>query len=213
MNLSVTRSLLTFSILLGCAAGLVSAADPISVSSRVTRPPEMGEVTWCDVRTKLGTFGFIPPAGWALQPKTAAGSVHLESPDCLTYIDIEFGLTRPAPANTNRIEVWRQTLGQIYDGASVVEDFPCHTSAYPGHAFDLVWSPGKDVQMASRTVMLSCPQGSIRLSLAAHPDKIRDAHHLFGALLTSFSRITSLPPKAAENAASTSGNVANPPKT
>ncbi len=172
----------------GLACGL-GAAETLSLQRRVVNQVEMGLVTWCDVRSRLGAFTFIPPAGWHLQTRADQESLMLHSPDLLTSLEIKFEVSKPGPARSDRVTLLRQGLLKTYPEAVIVEEFPCHTSADPGHAFDLHYAPKKQVEMAVRAVLAPCPQGAVEFHLVARKEKIVESYHVFGAVLTSFSRI------------------------
>jgi hypothetical protein len=193
--LSLSRA----ALLLASVSVNAGAGGAITLETRVVHQIEMGEVTWHDVHSKLGAFSFVPPADWQLQARPAEGRLSLRSPDLLTTIEIRFNGSDAGLATTNRAEALRGGLAGAYPGAVIEEEFPCHTSASPGQAFDLRWKPAKEVEMAARVVLLSCPGGTIEFHLLARPEKIAGSYNLFGALLTSFGRQPfdshSLPPR------------------
>jgi hypothetical protein len=179
--------------LLGLLASLLftrpalAAKDVFELTTRTTRPPEMGEVTWYDLSSRLGDFSFMPPPGWRLQVNKAAKRFSFQAPNLDGQIEVVFAGVNPALLPTPDQEALKQQAQDRFTNSTVREQFTCHTSGFPGHAIDVDWKPAKDVRMAVRLVQVPLPGGTLEFCLTSPPDKAASYRYVLGALLTSFS--------------------------
>lgn len=165
----------------GCLRG-----ETLALRERVLEQPEMGPVTWWEVRSAAGDFALMPPLGWKPQPPPAPGVLRLASPDYTTQLYIEFrkresqAVAGPEPAPL------RRRVEETYPQAVVSEEFESFTGGTAGKAVDVRWRPSPGVEMAARIVEVRFPEGTVEFRLVARPENIQESYHALGALLVSF---------------------------
>jgi hypothetical protein len=187
---------------------VLSGGEPLSVRRRVANQPEMGNVAWCDVRSGLGDYTFLPPSGWDIHARPDQCRLYLVPSNSFVRIEVRFMPPASSPAVAGSTEALREQLQQDYPGLVILDQFNLYTGAAPATAFDLEWKLSKDVRMARRVVFLPAAGGRIEFHLHARPEAIADSYHLFGALLTSFHGAPPRddePPKPESGARSTDG--------
>lgn len=169
-------------------AGFTSAADILELKSRITHPPEMGEVLSFDVSSPLGEFTFRPPLGWKLEANAAARRFTLHSPAYDAHLEVRFAGVNPALTPELKPEDLDQQVAQRFPGASIREHLTSFTSVASGPAFDLDWRAAQGLRVAVRFALVPCPRGTLEFCLTTSPEKFQELLPVMGAVLTSFAK-------------------------
>jgi len=171
------------------AGPALAAKATFQLKSRITYPPEMGEVRCYDITSSLGQFTFRPPADWWLEVKAKACQFTLHSPKDDAHVEVRLAGVNSALSPKPDHDALRRQVLERYRGARVIEQFPVFTSVSQGQAFAMVWNPAKGVRTAIRLALVPCPGGTLEFCLTAAPDAIESHRHVFSALLTSFCEV------------------------
>jgi CheY-like chemotaxis protein len=198
--------------LLSALAGpLVLRAQPFDLVTRAERPPEMGEITVCDLTSPLGGFTFAPPPGWRLQVERSAKLIKLSPADSKAQMELCLAGVNPALTPAVSPDALQKQVLKRFPEAKVVEQFTCSSAGYSGLAFDLTWKAATNVPLMARFASVPCPGGTLEFCLTTSPQEFPNYVPFFGAFLSSLSRASN--PKAAgsgtQSAVPVSGSLAS----
>jgi hypothetical protein len=181
MQLTLRTALLL--TLFGAAA---LASNRLELTSRRVELPEIGTVTNRAVATDFGTFSFMPPVGWSIEPNDERTRVAFVSP---TFERITLRLADEigtAPDNLTKTSL-RQKLLARFPNLELHSQGTCYTEACQGTTFDIVIDPAKTGSL-TRFAFVCVESATFEFTLTARSERFTHFLEALNALLTSFQK-------------------------
>lgn len=143
--------------------------------------PEANPVTRTQVTSGRTRFSFIAPPGWngsadAGKRKLAFASA---SPRSATFIQM---LTNSIPADTAQ---FKKEVTKELQNVEVVDEFQASSGGGPGLGIDLKHLVSGSPTL-TRVTRFRAPEGSVQITISAHPDDFPALHAAWTSFINSF---------------------------
>jgi hypothetical protein len=172
----------------------VMMANDFSIRERWVQAPEMGDVLSYVLASDGDSFSFVPARGWQIESSRERRQVVLRSSEREATLSIAFEPQNAALQPKAEPELLRRQILDSFPNARILEEFPSYTSSHTGRGFQIEWAAGGRVQMASRLAYFGTSSGTIVFTLTAMADRFHTFEPALCSLLTSFQKLTDVPP-------------------
>lgn len=173
------------------ACWLVSSAllfgQGLSVVSKSTLAPEMGELKYLELRFGSEAFTILPPVGTRIEVDGPAARLTFSGGTNAVSLAIRFA-TNEAKVVLASLESMRQFAVPYLGEAEVTEEFPAFSGDMAGKGFAISYSL-RGQRTRCQVAVLPLRQGCISFVASAPAPQTREVHQLLGGALTSFQRL------------------------
>lgn len=150
-----------------------------------------GTFTAADIDANGDKFSLVVPRGWRAAISEEQNSLSFSSKSGETRIAVTFSADNPKPLIANA-ESLRQSVAQLLNDPTVIEEFPAHAGCGSGLGVDLSFLlHGRSLR--SRLAVIPLSAGHVSFILTCPPNDFAAGQQSFGATLTSFRRATQRP--------------------
>lgn len=176
----------SFLLLLVAAAWCEVSAQTLTVTSRTTQAPEMGEIKFLELGYAGERFSMIPPSDWRARLETDGAGITFSAPHHQGRLSVQFSSNDVGTVLASA-DALREHLMPHLKGATVLEEFPSYSGNRQGKGLELRYSL-QGISMRCRVAAIPLSRGHVRFILTYEEREMASIQPLLGAVLTSFQQ-------------------------